>query len=183
MLRDLTSIAEAARAFLLPHWYEWHDGWGPPAPSMPSQWTCVRSSLFLTRVLRQCGFDATFQSGRPFGQAPHNVASGFGIFTTGGWVSHAWVEVRGSIIDITADQFGHVSVYLNSTDDPAYRSTDRANCQLAPTSSCVAAVDKVWAVWCESSDCGRPLTASNSLKSDDRRGSRADIQGRSDARR
>ncbi len=118
---------------------------------------CVRSSLFLARVLNRCGLDAAFQSGRPVDQAPHGLTTDFGVLTASGWVSHAWVKAGDFLIDITADQFGHAPVILTSIGDPAYRGGDRAECRLIPTASGIAAVDDIWTLWCENFERERLL--------------------------
>lgn len=102
--------------------------------------------------------EATFQSGRPIGQAPYDIGRGFGTLTSGDWVSHAWVEDGHRLIDITADQFDRTPVVLTSIKDPAYRSGDCAECRLTPTAAGIAAVEELWSVWWESSDRERLLT-------------------------
>lgn len=151
-------IAEAARSFLLPHWRAWHELWGPPAPARLSQWTCVRSSIFLTRSLKRYGVGATYQSGRPVSGAPNEAISAVGVLSASGWVSHAWVEAEGYLIDITADQFGQAPIILSSTDNPAYRKGDCPKVQLSPTPAGVIAVDEIWPAWCANTDRQRQLT-------------------------
>ena len=140
----LVDVATSARSFLLPHWYRWHRAWGPPFPSAPSRWTCVRSSLFLLNVLRQCGVTATIQSGQARETSPGSVGEDCGLLTPIGWAGHAWVEADRFVVDITADQFGQPPVVITSSDDPAYRpARDPAN-RLAPTASGIAAVAEIW---------------------------------------
>jgi len=132
--RMLLTVATAARAFLLSRWRGWHQAWGPPAPNTLSQWTCVRSSLLLARALERQGFPATLQSGH--------------LSTDDGWVSHAWVEAAGLIIDITADQFGHAPVVITAAHDPAYRKGAGEADRLTPTLAGIAAVEEIWPSWC-----------------------------------
>jgi hypothetical protein len=138
----LLAIASTARTFLLSHWHRWHENWGPPAPSLPSQWTCVRSSLFLAQVLERQGIAAALCSGRPVDD------DGFGLLTDHGWESHCWVEAEGFVIDITADQFDHAPVVVTPRGDPAYRSAAEEADQLAPTRAGRAAVADMWPSWC-----------------------------------
>lgn len=138
----LLEIATAARSFLVPHWERWHVAWGPPAPSRPSQWTCVRSSLLLVRALNNRGVHAAFRSGQPVdGQR-------CGLLTAHGWAGHAWAEADGFIIDITADQFGHAPVIVTPIYDPAYRQAEDQAYQLSPTRAGIAAVEEIWPAWC-----------------------------------
>lgn len=104
------------------------------------------------------GVDATYQSGRPVSVAPNEPISAVGTLTASGWVSHAWVEAEGCLIDITADQFGQAPVILSLIDNPAYRKGDRTECQLSPTPAGVAAVDEIWPAWCANTDRQRQLT-------------------------
>lgn len=149
MSRALLLIAGTVREFLLPHWLRWHDQWGPPAPACASQWTCVRSSLFLARALNKCGLDASFESGRPSSDGDH---ADVGVMTAEGWVSHAWVVIGNSLIDITADQFGAEPIIVTSISDPAYRRGDRTGTRLTPTSAGLSAVENLWQIWDQSSE-------------------------------
>ena len=47
----LWRIGHAARCFVEPHWGAWHAAWGPPMPQCASQWTCVRTALFVTYIV------------------------------------------------------------------------------------------------------------------------------------
>lgn len=148
----LHAIATDIRTFLLPHWRLWHRAWGPPAPSTPSQWTCVRSSLFVVRAVERHGVPAAFCSGQPRDGEARADARPAGLSTGDGWVSHAWVETAGWIIDITADQFGHAPVIVTSVDDPTYRRADDEAYRLMPTRAGLAAVEKIWPCWCRHAD-------------------------------
>jgi len=106
----------------------------------------VRSGLLLARALERQGFPATLQSGH--------------LLTGNGWVSHAWVEAAGSIIDITADQFGHAPVVITGARDPAYRKGEVEADQLTPTLAGIAAVEEIWPSWCSYVDQQCPLTGS-----------------------
>ncbi|AWN54157.1 hypothetical protein DK412_23150 [Methylobacterium sp. 17Sr1-1] len=142
----LLAVATAARTFLLSHWPRWHEKWGPPAPFTLSQWTCVRSSLLLARALERRGIRAALRSGQPH----HH--QGFGLLTVDGWVSHAWVEAEGFVVDITADQFGNPPVVVTPVDHPIYRGAEDEAHQLRPTRTAVAAVDEIWLSWCRYAD-------------------------------
>ena len=154
----LLATATAARTFLLPHWRRWHEAWGPPAPTILSQWTCVRSSLLLGRALERQGIPVALRSGQPVVEPASNAGGDYGLLTVAGWASHAWVEAAGFVIDITADQFGHAPVVVASVDDPAYRHADGGPNQLKPTLAGVAAVDEIWPSWCSYVDQQLPLT-------------------------
>ena len=80
----LLPVATTARTFLLPHWSRWHHLWGPPPPAMASQWTCVRSSMFLVRALHRCGIEARLRSGQPPTKAPGIAGEDCGLFTAEG---------------------------------------------------------------------------------------------------
>jgi len=154
----LLATATTVRTFLLPHWRRWHEAWGPPAPTMLSQWTCVRSSLLLVRALERQGIPVALRSGQPVVEAANDAGGNYGLLTVGGWAGHAWVEAAGFVIDITADQFGHAPVLVTSVDDPAYRHADEGPHQLKPTLAGVAAVDEIWTSWCSYVDQQCPLT-------------------------
>ena len=117
----LYAMATTARTFLAPHWTRWHEVWGQSSPTVASQWTCVRSSLFLMKALGRCGIDARLESGQPMKRASGVVSEDCGLFTAGGWMGHAWVEANGFVIDITADQFGHAPVIVIPANDAIYR--------------------------------------------------------------
>lgn len=125
----IEQLATSARAFMIPHWRRWHEEWGPPAPSTLSQWTCVRSSLFLSTVLLEAETRATVESGVP------DAGSPVGFRKNDGWTSHAWVRCGGLIVDITADQFGGPNVLLTDGADVRYRAGDNEPSVLAPTNS------------------------------------------------
>ncbi|MIL09209.1 hypothetical protein BZU93_25455 [Salmonella enterica subsp. enterica] len=139
---DLLRIAGDARLFLTPYWADWHRGWGPPHPETTSQWTCIRSSLFLTRVLIHQGFAAELQSGQPC-----KPGDRFGYRSRRGWTGHAWVTVGRSLVDITADQFGSSCVIVTARDDPAYRGGDSLETQLIPSSSAASAISALFRQW------------------------------------
>lgn len=143
----LRSLAVTARSFLLPHWSRWHQLWGPPAPLVKSQWTCVRSSMFLAKVLQDQGIKAVLQSGQAPSASSGITAEECGLLTVDGWMGHAWVEANGFIIDITADQFGHAPVVVKSAGDPAYRPARDERYRIAPTKTNAAAVNEIWPLW------------------------------------
>ncbi len=154
----LLAVATTARTFLLPHWSRWHHLWGPPRPAMVSQWTCVRSSMFLMRALHRCGIAARLQSGQPPKEAAGVAGQDCGLFTTAGWTGHAWVEANGFVIDITADQFGHAPVIVSPASDPTYRPAQDEAYALTVTKNGIAAIDEIWPSWCSYVDQQRPLS-------------------------
>lgn len=137
----IEQLATSARAFLIPHWRQWHKDWGPPAPSILSQWTCVRSSLFLSAVLLEAETHATIESGVPDAEKP------FGFRKNDGWTSHAWVRCGGLIVDITADQFGGPNVLLTDSADARYRAGDNELSVLAPTDSARREAHRLLVEW------------------------------------
>lgn len=153
----ILAIATTARTFLLPHWSRWHRLWGPPAPSVASQWTCVRSSFFLVRAFARCGMEARLQSGQSPENAPGIISEECGLFTAAGWMGHAWVETNGFVVDITADQFGHAPVIVSPASNPAYRPASEEAHTLKVTKNGVAAIDEIWPSWCNFVDQQLPL--------------------------
>ncbi|WP_319825504.1 transglutaminase domain-containing protein [Thalassovita sp.] len=111
----IETIAKQVRRFLEPRWEEWHRHEGSPRLQAPSQGTCGRSSLFLREVLRAEGLMAEFVAGSPSeGQE--------GYWLGGAWHGHAWVEVEGWIVDVTADQFGAPPVIVSPVGISRYRA-------------------------------------------------------------
>lgn len=160
--RMLQSVATAARTFLLPHWSRWHQIWGSPLPVVASQWTCVRSSIFLMRALHQCGIEAELRSGQPPQLAPGIIGEDCGLLTADGWMGHAWVEANGFVIDITADQFGLAPVVVAPASDPAYQPARDEAHRLTPTRAGMAAIDEIWPSWCSYMDQEFLLAGGNS---------------------
>ena len=112
----LERLAQKVRAFLEPHWAEWHHKSGSPEGRRTmSEGTCGRSSRFLCDVLKAEGFAAEVVFGSP-------VECACGYLSADGWRGHGWVEVAdpACIIDVTADQFGDARVLLTAPDDPRY---------------------------------------------------------------
>ena len=157
MRQSLFAVATTVRTFLRPHWHSWHKAWGPPAPITSSQWTCLRSSLLLARAIEQLQVSAALRSGQPVEEANGETSRGYGLLTVAGWVSHAWVEAAGLVIDITADQFGYAPVVVTSIDDYTYRCAEDQAGQLTPTRAGLAAVEEIWPSWCSYVDQARPL--------------------------
>jgi len=144
----LYDVAATARAFLHPHWLRWHRIWGPPMPATPSQWTCVRSSIFLVRVLQDQGIEASLQSGQSPEPSPGIMPKNCGLLTAGGWAGHAWVEAEGFIVDVTADQFGHAPVVVEPVDVGTYQPAQCEAYRLKPTKAGMTATDEIWSSWC-----------------------------------
>lgn len=120
----LERIAGEVRAFLEPHWAEWHRKAGSPEGQHSlSEGTCGRSSRFMVEVLREAGLKARMAFGCPIG-------CDCGFCAPQGTRGHAWVVVRdpARIVDITADQFGDAPVIVTGMDDPRYHEGhDRAD--------------------------------------------------------
>jgi hypothetical protein len=140
----LRQLAIEVRAFLAPHWREWHAKWGPPNPQTPSQWTCSRSAAFLAFALEQAGSPAWVASGRPGIdlQAPPS-----GFFAGDHWEDHAWVVCGDRIIDITADQFGEAEVVIADLSDARYRAGQDAETTLPLTTRGSLAVEELKGLW------------------------------------
>ncbi len=130
------------RGFLEPHWRAWHAAWGSQPPNCPSQWTCVRSSVFVCRTLNQIGCEAAFQSGRPYGGGHL-----YGYFHDDEWQTHAWVLAGNWILDLTADQFGGPAVLIAAADDARYRCGVDDRTRLEPSARAMRAVDFLWTSW------------------------------------
>lgn len=145
-MEDLRTLASEARRFLQPHWAEWHVAWGPLTPSLPSEWTCLRSSIFVQRVLAQAGISAELASGVP----DRDGTEPFGFFSRGVWQSHAWLRASSTIIDVTADQFGADEVIISTLADPRYSEGATSDRTLRMTSPQAAAVEAIWPAWCVS---------------------------------
>ena len=111
----LLTIATEVRAFLEPHWADWHQHAGSPRLRTLSQGTCGRSSLVLRDVLRAKGFSAMLIAGSP-SEGPQ------GFWFEGAWHGHAWVECDGWIVDVTADQFDAPPVIVTPVGDSRYRA-------------------------------------------------------------
>ncbi|MGU3314554.1 hypothetical protein ACLBWH_03315 [Sphingomonas sp. M6A6_1c] len=148
----LLAFATTARTFLVPHWHQWHEQWGPPMPVTASQWTCVRSNLFLTRVLDRYGIAAVLRSGQPRNRNTGIIDACYGLFVADCWESHAWIEADGFIVDVTADQFGAAPVIVTAAGDGAYRAADDDAHLLPPTPAAHAAIDDIWPIWCRYAD-------------------------------
>lgn len=114
----ILAIATDVRAFLEPVWRDWHLVRGGELPSIASENTCGRSSLFLQRALIDAGFAAGWVSGVPL---PDRSDDPVGFFDGEIWRSHAWVQCEDLIVDITADQFGDRPVKVICVDNDLYR--------------------------------------------------------------
>lgn len=143
-MHDVKRLAGEAREFLEAHWADWHVAWGPPTPSRPSEWTCVRSSIFVQQVLAQVGVCAEMASGVP----DQAGAKAFGFFGQGRWRSHAWLRAGSMIIDVTADQFGADDVIVSTVTDARYSEGRTTESTLRITKNQVAAVAAIWPSWC-----------------------------------
>ena len=108
----------------------------------------MRSSLFLVQAIERRGGRAVLRSGNP----DHALGSHYGLLTSDGWASHAWVEADGLVIDITADQFGYAPVVVTSSQDPGYRPAEDEALLLKATPAGIAAVKEIWASWCSYAD-------------------------------
>lgn len=140
----LWDAATRSRAFLEDIWPAWHAERGT-VPTIPSAWTCSRSSLFLQRVLYEdYSIASNWVTGCPQDEEGHPVAAGF--LTEDGWQGHSWLEVPGLIIDITADQFGLAPVIILCAKDTRYRaSADLALPEFKAKRK--TSLDLIWPQW------------------------------------
>ncbi|OCP22158.1 MULTISPECIES: hypothetical protein [unclassified Ensifer] len=146
-LTAVRNLAVAARQFMEPIWLEWHSAWKGDAPTTPSQWTCGRTSLFLSRALTADGFEASWASGTPR-LSPSGAALGdFGFLSDTGWQSHAWVECGDLIVDITADQFGAPPILITDRHDRRYGNGARDTALPEFIRARERAVDEIWPRW------------------------------------
>ncbi len=116
-------------------------------PSPLSRYTCVRSGLFVVRLLAEQGIVGVLRSGVPLADETRLASALFGFRAAGGWESHAWVEAGGFLIDITADQFGDAPVIVLPVHDRRYAAGKGSTALPAPGSRSVKAADIVWQAW------------------------------------
>ncbi|KQW39747.1 MULTISPECIES: hypothetical protein [unclassified Ensifer] len=146
-LAAIRNLATAAHLFVEPIWLEWNSAWNGDAPVTPSQWTCGRTSLFLSRALAAEGFEASWASGTPRLSSSGPELGDFGFLSDAGWQSHAWVECGNVIVDITADQFGAPPVHIVDRYDRRYSKGDRDTALPEFIRACQRAVDEIWPRW------------------------------------
>lgn len=147
MVERLLEIASAARAFMEPEWRAWWRDAGVECPHPASRSTCGRSSLFMVRALRREGHDARWANGIPRVSAESPDLGPFGFHTGARWESHAWVEVGGWIVDITADQFGAPPVVVVPATDPRYGRLTLDTASPESIERRARQVDEIWSFW------------------------------------
>ncbi|WP_298161417.1 lasso peptide biosynthesis protein [Brevundimonas sp.] len=146
----ILAIATDVRAFLEPVWREWHLVRGGEMPSIASENTCGRSSLFLQRALIDAGFAADWVSGVP---SPDHPDDPVGFFDGEIWRSHAWVQCEDLIVDITADQFGDRPVTVVSLHDDRYQQGLRDPALPEFVVARTEAVAAIWPRWIAARNC------------------------------
>ncbi|KSV78886.1 hypothetical protein N182_17975 [Sinorhizobium sp. GL2] len=144
---SLLKIATAARHFIEPIWMEWHRHAGADRPTIASQGTCGRTSLFLQRVLSTQGFSADWVCGTPRSGPLEPEIGPFGFNCGKSWQSHAWVECGDFIVDITADQFGAPPVLVVDRTDNRYNKGNRDGALPEFVLARRRAVDDIWPQW------------------------------------
>jgi hypothetical protein len=129
--QELIKLCWQARAFLEPRWLTLHQSWGEAEPTIPSQYMCRYSSIFLQTILN--AYPNPNQSwqlvaGRPPSKELEGTPDGlFGFCTASGlFFDHCWVQSTDLIVDLTADQFGAETVIITSVDDPRYHPNLKA---------------------------------------------------------
>jgi hypothetical protein len=144
---QLLVVATTVRRFLEPAWAEWHMATGE-IPDVLSRWTCVRSSLFLQRVLHDdCNVLAKLRNGTPR-LSPKGAELGpFGFLSDKKWQSHAWISVGDWIVDVTADQFGASSIIVTARSDPRYCEGGVDTAPPEARSARERAVECLWPLW------------------------------------
>lgn len=118
MRNEIEAQVIAVRAFLEPLWETWkiernRDTSAPPSASM-----CRFTAIFLKPILEE-------NTGRRW-----KIAGGYEwmgdnggmIDPHGVWRSHYWLTDGETIVDITADQFGHHPVIVTDHQDVRYRA-------------------------------------------------------------
>lgn len=167
-------VAARARVFLEPRWRAWklaHEPWllaGHPA----SYLMCRFSALFLAAALgRELG--GTWRPDGGDGEAAARVdprevetarAPGGILGLDGRWHSHYWVADGdwSTIVDITADQFGHAPVIVSANGDARYRG----NYLVAAIDGHMAAVERRVAAWLSDWDAAAPTPGAGAPASD-----------------
>ena len=149
MFDRLFGIASAARRFMEPVWNGWHRNDRRKPPSIPSRFTCGRTSEFLRRTLCGEGLDAEWANGIPRLSDDGPEIGPYGFLASGRWESHTWAEVEGWIVDITADQFGAAPVIVVPSTDSRYgkRTMDTASPEFVTRRN--GQVDEIWPLWVE----------------------------------
>lgn len=125
------AVAARVRVFLEPRWLEWRETRQRPAEATASGGMCRFTSVFLAKVLA-AESDArwTVRGGSPVAEA-HQLQlrwergaprDGGMLDAVGRWQAHYWVEdLAGStLVDLTADQFGHEPVVISAPGDQRY---------------------------------------------------------------
>lgn len=127
-------------------WPKWQAERGV-VPVVLSQNTCVRTSLFLQRVLAHEGFAAVTVNNIPRRSEAGPELGPYGFRTSDRWEAHAWVESEDWIIDIAADQFGADAVIATRRDDPRYGRADNDQPSEADARRRYLAVEALWQRW------------------------------------
>ncbi|MDP3403854.1 MAG: lasso peptide biosynthesis protein [Brevundimonas sp.] len=144
----ILAIATDVRAFLEPVWREWHMVRGGELPTIASENTCGRSSLFLQRALIDTGFAAEWVSG-----VSDRLNDPVGFFDGEIWRSHAWVQCEDLIVDITADQFGDRPVTVVGLHDDRYRKGPGDTALSEFVAARTEAVAAIWPRWIAARNC------------------------------
>jgi hypothetical protein len=131
--QELIKLCWQARAFLEPRWLTLHQSWGEAQPTIPSQYMCRYSSIFIQKILNTYPNQSwQLVAGRPLSRALEGRPDGlFGFCTASGlFFDHCWVQSADLIVDLTADQFGAETVIITSVGDPRYHpNLDAVNFQ------------------------------------------------------
>lgn len=145
----LFRIATNVRVFLETVWPSWHQSKGMSVPAIPSSNTCGRSSLFLTRVLGDLGLASEWANGIPRHDENGPDLGPYGFHSRARWESHSWVECKGFILDVTADQFGARPVIVTEINDARYGKHTNDVASEEARREREHDVEAIWLAWLE----------------------------------
>ncbi len=138
----LVKNATLARKYLETIWPIWHESRNI-MPDVQSQGTCGRSSLFVQRVLKECGIESQWVTGG------NNCGKEFsGFYANGKFHNHSWLEVNQTwVVDVTADQFNEAPILVVPNTDPRYKKGQYDCANPESIANRLLAVDNIWNDW------------------------------------
>jgi hypothetical protein len=146
---EIAELAAATRERLMPLWRAFHAEQERLARSIGRRWKdphpahgmCRLSSAMLADVMTE----ATGRRWKVHGGDTWNGDVGGMLGQDGEWHAHYWIREGKTIVDITADQFGHDPVIVASSKDDRYK----ANYSRSELASHLANVRVTKARWVE----------------------------------